>query len=195
MSFKNKITGEEIKELPLSCFEGRIVVVDRYRKVSGAVRHLRNSNVLGFDTETRPSFKKGKVNKVALLQLSCDDTAFLFRLNNIGLPDEVTALLADGTTKKIGAAIKHDITILRRLNDFQPAGFIDLQQIVKNYGIENFSLQKLAGIVLNIRVSKSQRLSNWEADVLSESQQRYAATDAWLCAEIYHRLMNETDEG
>ncbi len=186
--FKKKITAEEVNKLPLIRFEGSIVVVDHVSKVDQAVRYLKKSNILGFDTETRPSFKKGSNNKVALLQLADTQRAYLFQLMKTGIPDSLLDLLADENTLKIGAAIHDDIKALKALRKFVPGGFIDIQNIVGTYGIENKGLKKLAGIVLNGRISKSQRLTNWESDNLDDAQQVYAATDAWVCYVIYSKL-------
>lgn len=183
--FKESITKEELTELPLKWFEGKIVVVDTKAKLKSAVEILQNELVIGFDTETKPSFKKGVNNQVALLQLSTRNHAFLFRLNRIGLPKEIIKLLANPNIIKPGVAIHDDIKILRNLSDFEPAGFVELQDHAKEMGIQNFSLKKLTAIACGFRISKGQQLSNWEADKLSEAQQIYAATDAWAALEIY----------
>jgi ribonuclease D len=153
--------------------------------VTEAVNYLKNQPILGFDTETRPTFKKGQNHQVALLQLSTADEAFLFRTNMIGLTPGLIKILSTPSILKIGAAIRDDIKILQRIAPFKPYGFVELQELVKSYGIENFSLKKLAAIVQGVRISKSQRLSNWESHVLSEQQQIYAATDAWISYLIY----------
>ena len=144
--------------------------------------------MLGFDTETRPSFTKGRINQVALLQLSTDTDAFLFRLCKIGIPKSLLSLLADPNILKVGAALKNDIDVLKRSAKIRPCGFIDLQDVAQEYEIKNLGLCKLAGIVLGVRISKSQQLSNWENNILTEAQQRYAATDAWMCYMIYEKF-------
>ena len=186
--FQKTISKEELSELPFTQFDGEIHLVENEADLEFAVNYLQQQKVIGFDTETRPSFKKGQINKVALLQLSGDNKAFIFRLNKIGLPERVAGLLADASKKKVGVAIRDDIKGLKKLKPFEPAGFLELQEYVKEFGIENFSLKKLAGIVLGVRISKSQRLTNWEADVLTPAQLSYAATDAWVSAEIYRVL-------
>jgi len=183
--FKESITKEELTDLPLRWFEGKIDVIDTFAKVKSAVKKLQNQSAIGFDTETKPAFKKGINNQVALLQLSTRNHAFLFRLNKIGLSDEIRELLADPNIIKPGVAIHDDIKILRNLSDFEPAGFVDLQEHAKQRGIQNFSLKKLTAIACGFRISKGQQLSNWEADNLTEAQQIYAATDAWAALEIY----------
>lgn len=183
--FRKSITDEELAELPLSFFEGKIHLVEKVEQLTEAVSYLKNQTILGFDTETRPTFKKGQNHQVALLQLSTADEAFLFRTNMIGLSPGLIKILCSPNILKIGAAIRDDIKILQRIAPFKPGGFIELQEMVKAFGIENFSLKKLAAIVQGVRISKSQRLSNWEASVLTEQQQIYAATDAWISYMIY----------
>lgn len=186
--FQESITKEELDILPSKSFDGKITVVNSYELVLEAVEYLQNADILGFDTETKPSFKRGQVNKVALLQLSTADRAFLFQLHKTGLRPEVKAILSNPEITKVGVAIRDDIKTLQRLSFFKPGGFVELQEEVKDFGIQDFSLKKIAGIVLGVRISKSQRLTNWEADVLSEGQQAYAATDAWIAHEIFQSL-------
>ena len=151
---------------------------------------IRHEKLLGIDTETKPSFKKGISHKVALLQLSSSSTAWLIRLNSVVLSDELIDIMEDPGIQKIGVALRDDLKALLRLRKFSPAGFIDLQDMAKKAGIEEFSLKKLAALTLNIRISKKQRLSNWEAPTLTEGQAHYAATDAWVALEIYKAMSN-----
>ncbi len=188
--FKESITKEELTDLPLRWFEGNIMVVDKPEQVSYVADFLEKHPVIGFDTETRPSFKKGKINRVALLQLSTAEQAFLFRLNKIGLPAAIRRLLSDPNILKPGVAIRDDIKSLRDLENFTPRGFIELQDHAKELGIQNFSLKKLAAITCGFRISKSQQLSNWEARALSDAQRVYAATDAWVALKIYENFSN-----
>jgi ribonuclease D len=186
--YRENITKEELKDLPLKQFEGDITLIDHSTQVRDAVEKLSQYTLIGFDTETRPSFKKGKVNKVALLQLSVENHAFLFRLNRIGLPEKLKNLLQSGRIIKPGIAIRDDIKVLQQLTPFTPHGFVELQDEVQDFGIHNFSLKKLAGIVLGFRISKAQQLSNWEAPTLTQPQLVYAATDAWVSLKIYKSL-------
>ena len=188
LPFQKSITSEEANKMPLKAFEGEIILIDQYEDLMEAVQYLKKYDILGFDTETRPSFKKGKVNDVALLQLAANSKTFLFRINKIGLPSELTDLLKDPEIMKVGAAIKDDIRGLQKLNDFDANGFLELQDYVSNFGIESFSLKKLSAIVLNFRISKRQQVSNWEASELSPGQLRYAATDAWVSLKIFEKL-------
>ena len=189
--FKKSITDEELAELPLTFFEGKIHLIEKVEQLTDAVNFMKTQRILGFDTETRPSFKKGQNHQVALLQLSTADQAFLIRTNLIGLSPGLIRVLASPSILKIGAAIRDDIKILQKVAPFKPGGFVELQEMVKLYGIENFSLKKLAAIVGGVRISKSQRLTNWEAPVLTEQQQIYAATDAWIAYVIYTGLTQQ----
>jgi len=186
---KKCISNDELAELPLSSFEGVVHVIEQPEDLGAALEYLSRQSILGFDTETRPAFKKGQTYPVSLLQLSTSDQAFLFRINKIGLPIGLIKILASPKILKIGVAIRDDIKILQRIVPFKPGGFIELQDLVKNYGIENFSLKKLTAIVLGFRISKSQRLTNWDAPELSEQQLIYGATDAWVSCEIYNKLL------
>ena len=169
-------------------FTGQIVVVDSPAEVDGAVARLRDADLIGFDTETRPSFKKGQSHNVALLQLSASDICFLFRLNKIGMPDSLKALLEDQNKTKIGLSIHDDFRNLRKTFDFKPAGFVELQEFVTDWKIIDKSLSKIYGILFGKRLSKSQRLSNWESEQLAEAQQHYAALDALACILIFRYL-------
>ena len=187
--FVSEISSEELHSLTLERFEGKIHVIDHRVAAGLAVDWLRSYPVLGFDTETKPSFTKGRLNRVALLQLATPNEVFLFRLCKMGIPQCLLTLLADPNILKIGAALKNDIDVLKRSIKIKPAGFIDLQDVAQEYQIKNLGLAKMAGIVLGVRISKSQQLSNWENNILTEAQQRYAATDAWMCCRIYEKLM------
>ncbi len=184
------IDKEDIRKLPAIAFEGEIIVVEDDQAVDDAVKYLLQYDVLGFDTETRPSFKKGKTNQhqVALLQLFGGEKAFLFRLNKMQLSNALTGLLANPKVLKVGAAVHDDIKALKALNSFRDGGFVDVQNMATKLEIEVKSLRKLTAMFFHARLSKSQQLSNWEADELSESQAKYAATDAWISHELYYKL-------
>jgi ribonuclease D len=190
MNFKTTITKEEVNEMPLSIFEGEIVVVNDTKSLKKAISDLKKHTILGFDTETKPSFARGISHKVALVQISTDKTCYLFRLNNIGFPPELEKLLADKSIKKIGLSLRDDIMALHKRSPRVTAdSFIDLQKIITDYGIDELSLQKIYALIFGKKISKAQRLSNWELPELSESQMRYAATDAWACLEIYIHVL------
>lgn len=194
MIYKESITKEEIDELPLQSFEGEIIIVDNREKLDEAVSYLKNCPVLGFDTETKPSFKKGHVHKVALLQLSTAEKAFLFRLNFFELPVEITKIFSNPDIIKAGVAIRDDIKLLQQKRKFKAEGFVELQDVAKEKGINGFSLKKLSAIVLGVKISKAQQLSNWEAPELNEPQIKYAATDAWISYKLYEHFNNGYDE-
>jgi len=182
------ITKEEIETLPLKAFAGKITIPLTELEIEDAVDYLRNYSILGFDTETRPNFRKGQHHNVALLQLSTNEKAFLFRINKIGLPKSVKSILTDKSILKIGAAVHDDIKALRKISDFEPEGFVDLQATAHELGIEHSGLKPLTALLLGFKISKAQQTSNWENVYLTESQQLYAATDAWVSLKIYNRL-------
>ncbi|MEG1580349.1 MAG: 3'-5' exonuclease [Bacteroidaceae bacterium] len=184
-----KIDTSKIADYPRVFFGGKIALIQTESEAEKAVNFLLEQPILGFDTETRPSFKKGVSHQVALLQVSTSDVCFLFRLNKIGLPDCLVKLLSDKSHLKIGLSLKDDFLYLRKRTDFRVGKFVELQEFVKGFGIKDMSLQKLFANLFQQRISKSQRLSNWEAEELTESQQRYAATDAWACVRIYEELV------
>ncbi len=189
--FKISITPAEIDELPLGTFPGQIKVIDKPGlDYDRAILYLRRQKILGFDTESRPVFSPGQHgNGVALLQLSGPDKAFLFRTQKVGMRRSLCNLLANEKILKIGAASLDDVRGLQRIHGFKAAGFVDLQKIAWEWGIRDKSVKKLAANILGCRISKAQQLSNWEADTLTEAQCRYAATDAWVCREMYVRLL------
>ena len=188
--FQSTIDKEELKKLPLLAFPGTIHVVDSLAGLKKYLPVLKREAVLGFDTETKPSFRKGLVNQISLVQISIQFHAFLFRIAALDLPDELIELFEDETIIKVGAALHDDLIDLRRIRDFKAGGFLDLQKYVEAFGIKNKGVAKLAGIVLGFRISKNQQLSNWDAETLTEAQKEYAATDAWICLRIYNELQN-----
>ena len=189
MEFRTKIDKKEIADMPRVSFGGRIYVIYSEEEARKAVDFLNTCDIVGVDTETRPSFRKGMMNKVALLQISTLDTCFLFRLNHLGLPDFLEAFLQNDVLK-IGLSLRDDFKMLSKRNpkDVREGNWIELQDYVGKFGIEERGLQKIFALLFQQKISKSQRLSNWEADVLTEGQQLYAATDAWACVRIYLEL-------
>lgn len=191
--FLESITSEELEKLDFAAFPGKIQVIESVgAEFNRAVAYLRSQKIIGFDTESRPTFSPHQAHHgVALLQLSGKNKAYLFRINKIGMPNKLCALLSDKNILKVGAAVHDDILGLRRIKEYKPEGFVDLQKIVGEWGIRDKSVKKMSAIILGIRISKTQQLSNWEAEHLSEAQCLYAATDAWVCREIYYRLTAE----
>ena len=187
----SSISPEELQSLEYACFTGNVGVIDSVgAEFNRAVNYLRSQKVIGFDTETRPCFSQDQPRYgVALLQLSGPEKAFLFRINKIGMHRRLCNLLSNDRIVKVGAAVTDDIRGLQKYRDFSPRSFVDLQRIVGDYGIKDKSVKKMTAIILGFRISKTQQLSNWEAETLSESQIRYAATDAWVCREMYLKLM------
>ena len=184
----DKFEKRAIPELPVDRFEGRIIVIQSVGEALRAVDYLLRCPQVGVDTETRPNFRPGPMHPVALLQVATPDTCFLFRLNQIGLPDCIVRLLTDERTAKIGLSLQDDWAQLRKRKDFQPVNYVELQNYVKPLGIVDMSLQKLYANLFGMKISKTQRLTNWEADVLTEAQKVYAATDAWACLRLYDEI-------
>lgn len=191
-----KFDKTKIAKLPRVTFDGRTIVVLSQHEAEQAVNFLLAQPILGIDTETRPSFKKGVSHKVALLQVATKDICFLFRLNYIGMSPSIVRLLEDTNVLKVGLSLRDDILSLHKLGPFGPGWFVDIQDCMKKMGVEDMSLQKLYANFFGKRISKGQQLSNWEADVLSDKQKTYAATDAWACIHLYEewdRLMSSGD--
>lgn len=197
MAFASSVTVDEIEALEIATFPGDITVVPtaHCEEFYKAVEYLAAQEVIGFDTETKPCFvPKVPRNKMAILQLSGPDKAFIFRLQQVGVPPKLAALLGNPKILKVGAAVHDDIRGLQEYRRFIPKGFVDLQRMAPVYGIVEKSVRKMAAIILKKRVSKSQQLSNWESSHLSEAQLRYAAVDAWICREMYYKLMAERED-
>jgi len=188
--FQNEISKEEVENLDLVQFEGPIAVVDTMDDFRREIGQIERCPLLGFDTETKPSFKKGKVNPTSLIQLATQERAWIIRVTRIGYPERLLRLLSSENIIKVGAGLNDDLRRLRSDFHFEPAGFLDLQQYVEAFRIEEKGLKKMSAIVLGKRISKSQQVSNWDADPLTEAQLIYAATDAWICLEIYRTLRN-----
>lgn len=177
-----------LPDLPRLTFPGRIFTILSEGEAARAVDFLLTQPLVGIDTETRPTFRKGGMRNVALLQVATADTAFLFRLCRIGLTDSIVRLLSDTGTRKVGLSLKDDLHNLHRSRPFEPGGFIEIQMEVKQLGVEDMSLQKIYANLLGKKIAKNQQLSNWEADALSPAQQQYAACDAWACLHIHERV-------
>ena len=189
--FQETITPEEIEQLELAAFPGKIYVISQPgRDLSHAIRHLSSQRIIGFDTETKPVFQAHQPrHHTALLQLASETEAFLFRLHELGLPQEIADIMANPYITKVGAAVQEDIHGLQHYCSFEPHRFMDLQSFGGNYGIQEKSVRKMAAIILGCKVSKAQQCSNWEADPLSDAQLLYAATDAWICVQMYKALL------
>ena len=186
--FDKEITKERINELPLKRYEGKVVVVSNAEQLASALEELNRASVIGFDTESRPAFRKGEYYPVAMIQMAIPGKVFLVRVNLTGFTLELQNLFANENIVKAGISIRDDIKELQRLGDFTPGGVVDLNDVAKEIGIMNIGVRSLSGIFLGIRISKGQQTSNWERESLTESQLFYAATDAWVCHEIYRVL-------
>jgi len=187
---RNSITKDEIKFLPLLKFNGKIILINGDNNLDEVMNELYKAKMVGFDTETKPTFKKGQINPIALLQFSLNGKAFLFRVHHSGIPEEIVDFLADPQVAKIGVALDDDFVQLRRQVDFEPQNIIDLNKLAPELGIENIGVRNLSAIFLGGRVSKNQQTSNWENPELTKSQLIYAATDAWVCLKIYQKMIS-----
>ena len=192
--FRTEIAKEDINQLEVRQFEGEVRVVSDNKTFREAMLEIGKYDVLGFDTETKPSFKKGVNNRIALIQISNRRVAWLFRVNILGIPQELKLLFEDDSVLKIGAGLHDDMRRIRQMVSFVPGGFLDLQKYVEAFNIESKSLKKMVAIVLGYKISKSQQMSNWEADSLTDQQVKYAATDAWVCLEIYNKLRDSLND-
>ena len=187
-SFSIAIDKKDVAVMPNVTFAGAITVIEQPEEVAGAIRFLRSHDVVGFDTETKPNFKKGMTNRVSLIQISTGDHSFLFRINKMGFTSELKEFMECEDVVKVGLSLKDDFHMLHQVGEFEPHGFVELQEMVKTYHITDASLQKIYAILFGHRISKGQRLTNWEAPVLTESQMVYASIDAWACRKIYMHL-------
>ena len=186
--FEKEITKEQVNELPLQRYEGKVVVVSNAEQLNSALEELEKAPVIGFDTESKPTFHKGQYNPVAMIQMAIPGKVFLIRINMTGFTPGLQDIFADERIVKAGISIRDDMKDLQRLAIFKPANVVDLNHIAAEIGIVNIGVRSLSGIVLGIRISKGQQTSNWERETLSEGQISYAATDAWVCLEIYRKL-------
>ncbi len=196
MPYTETISSAEIEKLPPAQFRGEINVIESENQdYLDAIDYLSKQRILGFDTETKPVFQaNSRRNYVAILQLSGKDKAYIFRLLPLGLTSQLCSLLSSKKILKVGAAVHDDIKGLQQYQKFVPRGFVDLQSIAVNWGIKDKSVRKMAAIILGVRISKSQQLSNWEADYLTDAQMQYAAIDAWACQRMYLRLLSTPKE-
>ena len=188
---KISISPEEINQLPLRTFDGKSVVVSDALLLPKVIKEISKYDVVGFDTETRPSFKKGQVYQVSLLQLAVPKKAYLIRINHTGVTEDVAELFENKKIIKAGVGIRDDIKALQKLRKFEAAGFEDLSTLAKSAGLQVESVKKLTALLLGFRISKSAQTSNWEAPTFTQKQIEYAATDAWVCLELYHKLSQE----
>lgn len=186
--FQEYVTPEEVNNLPLTYYEGKIVLIQDQDKIKEAVEEINQHKVIGFDTETRPTFTKGQFYHISLVQLAIPDKVFLFRINHSTFAKPLIDLMANKNILKVGVGLRDDVIGLQKLQDFEPGGFKELHDYVVDLGVRNTGLRKLAAILLSIRISKGQQTSNWENTKLSYNQLRYAATDAWVCLEMYNIL-------
>ena len=188
MMFPLAITKDEVMERPLMSFEGKIVIAADEKSIAEAVAEINEHEVVGFDTESKPTFKKGQQKNISLIQVAIPNKVFLLRTMKDGMTNPVHRLLENESILKVGIGLLDDYNLLNKMRRFTPTGFEDLNDTLEDLGAENIGARNLAAMILNIRISKSAQTSNWESEVLSEKQLKYAATDAWICLEIYNKL-------
>ena len=186
--FASNICKDDINLLPLEKYEGSVVLVDRRDQLKGAFERINKEKFVGFDTETKPVFVKGETNEVSLLQIALPDAVYLIRIHQTGLGDEIIGFFENEQIQKLGVGLRDDLIFLRRIKEFTPAGLVELNELVNKINIEANGLRKLTAIILGFRISKNAQVSNWEAPVLNEKQIIYAATDAWVCLEMFKKL-------
>jgi ribonuclease D len=186
---KLTISNDEINGLPLGAFEGKTIIVSEEKKIIHAFHEIKEHEVVGFDTETKPVFVRGQQNKVALMQIALPHKVFLIRIKQTGITPHVIEFLESDSILKAGVALRDDIKALQKLKHYTPAGFVELANLSKQAGLQVESVKKLTALLLGFRISKSAQTSNWEADVLHEKQISYAAADAWVCLQIYNKLI------
>jgi ribonuclease D len=186
--FKQEVTKEEINELPLIRYEGEVVVVTTAEELADALQDLSRQPVIGFDTESRPSFRKGEYYPISLVQFATPGLVYLVRINKTGFTPGLRILFENPSIIKAGISILDDLRELQKFSSFRPGGVMDLNQVAQAAGVKNIGVRSLAAIMLGVRISKSQQTSNWERDALTKSQLYYAATDAWICLQLFEKL-------
>lgn len=182
------IDKDSVSQMPAVTYDGKITLVDTPEKARLALKKLEKQKIVGFDTETRPAFRKGVIHNVALIQIATLTDCYLFRINIIGISERLKRFLETDDTIKIGLSLRDDFNSLRRSTELEPKGFVELQDLVRSYNITDSSLRKIYAIIFGERISKHQRLTNWEAPELTPAQQNYAAIDAWACLKIHNYL-------
>ena len=188
MMFPTSITKEEVMELPLSSYSGKVRIVSSMEDINEAMQVISKSSVVGFDTESRPTFKKGQIRNISLIQIATEREVFLLRMKEVGLTDSVIDFLESKSIQKIGIGLEDDKQLLNRIRRFTPTNFLDLNVQMPVIGAEKIGARNLAAMILEIRISKSAQTSNWENPTLTDKQIQYAATDAWICLEIHKKL-------
>ncbi len=190
MMFPLSITKDEVMGRPLQSYEGKVVIAADRESTERAVAEINQFDVVGFDTEAKPTFQKGQIRNISLIQVATDEKVYLLRTNHVGVIDSLHHFLENPKIIKVGIGLTDDFNLLDRLRRFEPDGFLDLNDTFQELGAENIGARNLAAMVLDIRISKSAQTSNWESEQLTQKQIRYAATDAWICLEIHKKLTN-----
>lgn len=184
------LTRDQINQLPLHRYDGVVRLIGSDEDLAQTIPSLSKEKLFGFDTETRPTFKKGKSYLPSLLQLAGQKAVYIFQLRNLTFPNALIDILSNPKIKKAGVALDFDIKELQKISPFTPASFVELGKLASECGIGNKGLRGLAACVLGFRISKGVKTSNWERNDLTKAQIRYAATDAWVSREIYLKLID-----
>ncbi|MCK5280264.1 MAG: 3'-5' exonuclease domain-containing protein 2 [Cyclobacteriaceae bacterium] len=186
--FEKRITKQDINELPLFKYEGKTVIAADEKQIDKAIFEIEKHDLVGLDTETKPTFKKGQFNHVALIQIAVPEKVYLLRIHRVGITNTLANFFSNDQIIKVGIALDDDLIALNKRRRFNPGGFLDLNKIAPTLGIENIGARNLSALLLNFRISKNQQVSNWENPILTQHQIKYAATDAWICLEMYNKL-------
>lgn len=188
MIFPLSISKEEVMQRPLKSYEGKVIIATDLENTKEALKEIERHKVVGFDTEAKPTFQKGQIRNISLIQVATENKVYLLRTHVIGVSDALHNFLQNPNITKVGIGLLDDFNLLNRLRTFEPQGFLDLNSTFQELGAQNIGARNLAAMVLDIRISKSAQTSNWETETLSEKQIRYAATDAWICLELHKKL-------
>lgn len=180
-----KLSKNEINSLPQIKFNGDVEVLSSNDNVQAAVNHLMNYDLIGFDTETKPTFVKGPLNPPSILQLACIDKVYIFQLDNESLYKKLFPILSNENITKCGVSVDRDLIELMYLSPFDPLSFVDLGNIARDNDVPHHGLRGLVAMFLKHRISKGAQISDWSKTVLSQSQITYAATDAWISLKLF----------
>lgn len=188
---QNRLSRDYVNSLPIIRFEGEVKVINDVSSASKIIKKLSREKMLGFDTESKPSFKPGVSHPISLIQISTLKTSYLFQVNGNGLIPLLEPLLTSPKIKKVGVGLAHDINKLKGFNDVTLDGLIDLSLLAKEKGIIQTGARGLTARYLQKRLVKTAQTTNWARSELSEKQKNYAATDAWVCLKIYPLLKKD----
>ena len=180
-----KLSKNEINALPLIQYEGDIEILTSKDNIQAAINDLKNYDLIGFDTETKPTFVKGPLNPPSIMQLACDDKVYIFQFDNDEILKKLSSILSNENITKCGVSVDRDLIELMYLSPFDPISFVDLGNVARENEIPHHGLRGLVAMFLKHRISKGSQTSDWSKISLSDSQISYAATDAWVSLELF----------